>query len=263
MARNSLKNICRLIDTVNETIPVEKSFLDDLKMSIEMTSNKNSRKPSETYKPSSMNCIRNMYYQRIGQAQDEGYTPYAMIGICNSGSDIHERVQGYVLDMINNGIDCEYVDVADFVKQRELTDIEVVAKQGMETKLFHKKLNMSFLCDGIIKYRGKYYILELKTESSYKWQSRKNVDPKHYNQGTAYSIAFDINEVIFVYISRDVLDMKSYMFTPTAEQKSNLINKINECEDYVNNNHIPDKPIDLPKSTCEYCAYRNSCRNQI
>lgn len=259
MARNSLKNVTRLINTINTVVPPEKDFLADLKRSIELTDVKNREQPSQTYKPSSMNCIRNMWFQVTGAEQDSGTSSYSLIGICNSGTDIHERVQRYVDDMKNNNIDCEYVNVADYVKSRNLDYLEIVEQKGMETKLFHKDLKMRFLCDGIIRYKGHYYILELKTESSYKWQGRKGVDPKHYMQGTAYSVAFGIKEVLFVYISRDVLDMKSYMFIPTEEQKQGLISKIQECETYVANNECPPIPDNVPRATCEYCNYRKLC----
>jgi CRISPR/Cas system-associated exonuclease Cas4 (RecB family) len=257
------KNICRLIDCAKEDVAPEQSFLGDLKRSIEMTEDKAAREPSKTYKPSSMNCIRNMYYQVVGQQRDPQMSSYSLVGICNSGSDTHERIQRYVADMKNNDIDCEYVNVADFVKAQNLDYLEVVSQQGMETKLYNKTLNMSFLCDGIIKYKGKYYILELKTESAYKWQARKGVDPKHYAQGTAYSLVFHIDEVIFVYINRDILEMKAFMFKPTDEQRSELVNKILECDNYVNQGKVPPKPTQVPRSSCEYCAYKNSCRAEV
>ena len=261
-SRQSLKNICRLIDSAKEEIPVEQMFLGDLKRSIELTAQKEDRQPSQTYKPSSMTCIRNMYYQVTGTPQDEGATPYTLVGICNSGSDIHERVQNYVAGMKENGIDCEYVDVGEFVRSRELSRIDIVGQQGMETKLYHKSYNMSFLCDGIIRYKGKYYILELKTESAYKWQTRKGVDPKHYAQGTAYSIAFGLDQVIFVYINRDILDMKAFMFEPTDDMKRDLLGKILNCDSYVAKGEVPPKPEDVPRNVCEYCSFRSTCRAQ-
>ena len=265
MARNSLKNVCRLIQEANEQIPIEQSFLSDLKRSIELSDKENSRKPSETYKPSSMHCIRNMYYQRIGATQDDGETSYTLIGICNSGSDIHQRIQQATLDMAQHGMDCEYINVADFVRQRNLEHIEVVKEPNFEsgdyeTKLYHDGMTMSFLCDGIIRYKGKYYILELKTEGVNKWMARKGVDPKHYMQATAYSIAFGLNDVIFVYINRDMLDMKAFLFTPTDEMKAELVGKISNCDTYVKNGQTPPKPNDLPRSVCEYCNYKTLCR---
>lgn len=263
MARNTLKNISRLIDIANTNIPPEQGFLADLKHSIEKTDEKNRRKPSQTYKPSSMNCIRSMYYQVMGAEPDPASSSYCMVGICNSGTDIHERVQQYVTDMKDNGIDCEYIDVADYIKSRGLDYLDVVSKNGMETKLYHKTLNMSFMCDGIIRYKGHYYVLEIKTEVSFKWQNRDGVDPKHYKQGTAYSVALQLPEVIFLYISRDVLDMKAYMFKPTKEMQQDFVGTITECDGYVQRMVCPPKPEELPKKTCEYCSYKTLCKKEI
>ena len=259
MARDSLRNVCRLIDAANTKISPEQAFLADLKRSIEKSADKEARKPSQTYKPSSMNCIRNMYYQVIGADQDPSHSAYCSVGICNSGTDIHIRIQKAVEDMKNNGVDCEYIDVADYVKSRNLDYLEIVEKSGMETKLYYKDLNMSFLSDGIIRYKNHYYILEIKTESSFKWNTRDNVDQTHYKQGTAYSIAFKLPEVLFLYVNRDVLDMKAYMFVPTDEMKQDLVGMITECDGYVSRMICPPKPENVPKKTCSYCGYKTLC----
>lgn len=260
MARAGLKNIRKLIDNAKKSLPPEQEFVADLKRSIEMTEDKNRGKPSNYYKPSSMNCIRNMYYTRTSADIDDTGSSYSMWGICNSGTDIHERVQRAVDDMKNNGIDCEYVDVADFVKQRGLNHLTIISKNGMETKLRDENLKLSFLCDGIIRYKSHYYILELKTESASKWYNREGVDPKHYHQGTAYSIEMQLPEVLFVYINRDIFDMKGFMFVPTDDMKQDLIGQIDECESYVSRMIAPPKPENLPKMTCEWCAYKEICR---
>lgn len=263
MARN-LKNISRLLDIVNDKKSIEESFLSDLKRSIELTAKKESRKPSQTYKPSSMNCIRGMYYQVMGVDAIDDTQSYINVGICNSGSDIHERIQQAVLNMKENGMDCEYINVADFVESRGIENLEIVERPDFEngkfeTKLLNTKYNISFLCDGIIKYRSKYYILELKTEASFKWQTRAGVDSKHYNQGIAYSLNFGLDDVIFVYINRDVLDMKSFMFSVTDDMRQSIIHKIEECNGYVERQIAPPKPDDLPKTACKYCGYKTIC----
>lgn len=260
MARN-LKNISRLLDIANDKKSAEESFLSDLKRSIELQSKKNSRKPSQSYKPSSMNCIRSMYYQVMGvDAHDE--PNYINVGICNSGSDIHERIQQAVIDMKSNGMDCEYVNVAEFVRNHQLEDIEIVAEPDFEnglyeTKLLNTKYNISFLCDGIIIYKGVYYILELKTEASFKWQTRADVDPKHHNQGITYSLNLGINNVLFVYINRDILDMKAFMFNVTDEMRQGIIDKITECQGYVDRQITPPKPTE--GTSCRYCGYKEVC----
>lgn len=260
MARNSLKNVCRLIETARETLPPEQDFLNDLKRSIEMTADKNTGLPSKTYKPSGMNCIRASYYQVSGVEPDPSSSSYAFVGICNSGTDIHVRIQTAVEQLKENGMDCEYIDVAEYVKSRNLDYLNIVSKNGMETKLYHTKYNLAFMCDGIIKYKNHYYILELKTESSFKFMNRKDVDPSHYNQGTAYSLAFDIDQVLFVYINRDVLDMKAFMFNVTNDMKQDLVGYIEECDGYVHRKIAPPKPVDVAKKTCSYCMYKSQCK---
>lgn len=262
MARNSLKSVCRLIEQAQDKMSTEQSFLADLKKSVEMSAAKSSRKPSQMYKPSSLKCIRNMYYQIIGADVDETLPSYCSVGICNSGTDIHIRVQQAVEAMKDCGIKCEYIDVAEYVKSHNLTHLEVVSKSGMETKLYYKDLNMSFLCDGIIFYKNHYYILEVKTEASFKWNKRTDVDVAHYAQGTAYSIAFGLPEVLFLYVNRDILDMKAFMFVPTDEMKQELIGKITECDNYVAQKQLPPIPEDVDRKTCEYCAYRKMCKGE-
>ena len=116
------------------------------------------------------------------------------------------------------------------------------------------------MCDGIIKYKNHYYILELKTESSFKFVNRKDVDSSHYKQATAYSLAFGIDQVLFVYINRDVLDMKAFMFNVTDEMKESLVGYIEECDGYISRMITPPKPEDVPKKACNYCMYKTQCR---
>lgn len=262
MSRNSLKNVMRLIDVANDELPIEKQFLNDLCASIEKYSEQNSRKPSQTYKPSSMNCERQMVYQVLGIEPDTCKSSYQLEGICDSGTDRHIRMQKAIEQMKETiNVDCEYIDVESFVKQRNLTDLEVVSKNGMETKLYNKNYNISFMCDGIIKYKGKYFIFEFKTETADKFYRRTDVDESHYNQATAYSLSFGINQVLFVYENRNTCDLKSYIRVVTNEMKQELIGKLEYCDEYVKKLKVPPKPDEtkVSRKTCSYCNYKKRC----
>ena len=205
-----------------------------------------------------------MYYQVLG-VEYESASNYCLVGICESGTDRHERIQSAVSGMKDNGIDCEYINVAEYVRQRELDYLDIVQEPDFEhgvfeTKLFHKKLNMSFLCDGIIRYGNKYYITEFKTESLYKWQARKGVAEEHHYQAVAYSTAFGIDDVLFVYINRDNTDMKCYLYSVTGDMKQDLVGRIEMCNSYVENHSVPPKEETTPRKTCEYCNYKDQCR---
>lgn len=259
MGRASLKSVSRLIEAANDVSSVEEQFLQDLCRSIEISADKGWGIPSKTYKPSSMQCKRNSYYQLMGVEPDRGNSTHTMIGIVNSGSDIHERVQSAVEQMCENGMDCYYIDVEGFVNDRELHDIKVREKRGFETKLYNEKYNISFMCDGIIQYKKKYYILEIKTETSSKWYSRTGVDKKHYNQAIAYSLSLGLDNVIFLYVDRDMSNKKAYMFTVTDEMRQGLVDYIADVDGYVSRQIAPPKG-DTEKRICQYCSYQTQCR---
>ena len=105
MARSQA--LLNILNMSNTQLPIEQQFLNDLKASIELTEKKNKRMPSQTYKPSSLHCIRNMYYQIKGYEPIKDRTTSEFIGICESGTDRHERIQNAVSEMKNNNIDCE------------------------------------------------------------------------------------------------------------------------------------------------------------
>lgn len=261
MSRKSLQNVTRLIDLANKELPDNQSFLEDFKRSIELTDEKSRGLPSQTFKPSSLNCKRGCYYQIIGAQPDEGHSSFNMIGICNSGTDIHVRVQTAVMQMKDNGIDCEWIDVETFIKERGLDYLIVREKKGTETKLYDTRYGtyISFMCDGIIKYRGKYYILEIKTESSNKWYPRTDVDPKHHNQAISYSNSFGINEVMFLYVERDLLNAKAYIFNVTDDMRKNLTDFLKDVQGYVERKIAPPKEA-VTTASCRYCSYQTQCK---
>ena len=264
MTRSALKNVMRLIEVANNELPIEKQFLQELIASIEKNANNDSKIPSQTYKPSSMNCTRQMVYQVLGVKPEDKGTSYQLEGICESGTDRHIRIQQDIERMKETiNCDCEYINVADFVKQINLQDLEIVGQSGMETKLYNKKFNMSFMCDGIIRYKTKYFIFEFKTETSDKFYSRQDVDPSHYNQATAYSINFGIDNVLFIYENRNSLDKKAFIRHVTNDMKEELIGKIEYCDNYAKDLKIPPKPNDVLKKSCTYCQYKKRCEGDL
>ncbi len=260
MAKSNLKSLHRLIAAAKNEIPINEVFLNDLKACIEKIDAQEARKPSKSYKPSSLKCIRNMYFQKIGAELDEVRGSYCLVGICESGTDRHIRIQDAISKMAEFGMDWEYIDVADYVTQKGLTHLEIVGKSGMETKLYHKDLGISFLCDGIIRHKDEYMIFEFKTETIYKWQMRDGVAAEHIPQATCYTICFGINKVLFVYENRDNCDKKSYIYEASKEAQNEVVTKIKDCDGYVERLIAPPIPSDIDKKTCAYCNYKVECR---
>lgn len=239
-------------------------------------------KPSIYYKPSSLICLRQMYFTRQGITPEDEKKTAAGIGICESGTDRHDRIQRVLSKMKDLGMEFEYIDVETYVKEHNLTDIEIKEKKGMETKCFNKRYNISFLTDGIIKYipTNKYFIFEYKTEVSMKFRNRDGEELTHRTQAACYSLSFGIDDTLFVYENRDICEKKVFHYhSDYSEQKEKVIDKIKKCEEYLTNGVVPpkltNKDIDPnfvggkdrvsgpSAKICQYCKYKRECSKYL
>lgn len=239
-------------------------------------------KPSIYYKPSSLVCLRQMYFTRKGLDPEEDYKTASAIGILESGTDRHDRIQ-HILDAMKNlGMEFEYIDVETYVKEHNLADIEIIEKKGMETKCFNKRYNMSFLTDGIIKYipENKYFIFEFKTEISQKFQTREHEETIHQSQAACYALNFGIPDTLFVYEDRNFCNHKAFHYHVTEEDKKfKVTDKIEKVEKYLKEDKVPpkitNKDIDPnyvggqdrvtgpSAKICQYCRFKEECNKYL
>jgi CRISPR/Cas system-associated exonuclease Cas4 (RecB family) len=269
MARTTLKGLHNLLadykQKSNQATPVRESelppevvFLNSLNKTIEKVNTK-PNKVSQTYKPSSLQCIRKMYYQVGGMALGEELKPDSaeLVGIGESGSSRHIHIQSYITKMKEMGYNWEYVSVGDYVKKNNLDYLEVLESgSDYETKLKHKELNMNFMSDGLLKHNDEYFVFEYKTETSRKWTGRSDVSPDHHYQAIAYCLSFKLNRVIFVYENRDTCEKKAYLFEVTQEMKDNLVSRIKLVDGYLEKVELPPKE---ECAQCKYCSYKKFC----
>lgn len=235
---------------------IAEEFKNDLEYCIEQE-NKRDYIPSKSFKPSGISgCKRSLYYELSGIQPDEEPPNVNLTGICESGTDRHEAIQDYVMKMKRHNIDCEWINVAEYVTNMKLRYTEVVSQNGNETKLYNSAYNLRFLCDGLIRYKGDYYILEIKTESSHKFNNHTEPWPEHIMQATCYSLVLGVDKVIFLYENRDVCSKKGMLVNVNPEMKERIRNIIWEVTRYVEDDIIPEKETDK----CQYCKYQSQCR---
>lgn len=250
-----LKKLSKMIATSRKN-QVAEEFAEDLAYCIEQV-NKRTYIPSKSFKPSGISsCKRSLYYELSGYYPDIEPPDYALTGICESGTDRHETIQNYVMRMKNYHIDCEWIDVGQYIKENNIPDVTVISQQGNETKLYSSKYNLRFLCDGLIKYKGEYYILEIKTESANKFSQHTEPWAEHIQQATCYSMVLKVPRVMFLYENRDVCTKKGMLVTVTDLMIKTVEDIIWDVTDYVLDEILPPKEEDK----CKYCKYKNQCR---
>jgi len=236
---------------------VANDFLYWLEKTIESEAKPVKSVKNTSYKPSSLNCLRMMYFYRTSTPIDEVSKPASSIGILQSGQDRHLRIQEAITLIKSKGYDCEWIDVETYIKEQNLTDLEVISKGTYETTVHHKKLDLRFLCDGIVKIAGKYYLIEIKTENTNSFFTRMNVAEEHKHQAACYSLSFHINNVIFIYENRDLCLKKTFLFNVSQSLKDEVVGMIERCNEYVKKKEVPFR---IENKLCTYCDYKKTCK---
>lgn len=251
----SLKDIAKLIQKAELASTPDAKFLSELEKTIYIENAKDSRGPSQSFKPSSMGgCSRNIYYQLTGAETGTDFSSAQGVGIAESGTDRHERLQNAIMKMPN----VQWVDIEEHLMNRQHLGTQVIEKIGNETKCFNEDLNMRFLCDGLVIFHDRKYIIEIKTETSMKFNKRFEPEAKHLLQAACYSICLGIDEVIFLYENRDLCQKKAYYIEVTDELKQAVLNQIHEVTMCVDNQQLPPKTT--VKRDCTYCQYKGKCK---
>ena len=250
------------------SLPIEQVFLASVKIAIE-EQNKKRKPPSKFYSPSAMNCMRQMYYKRIGVIPDEEDTPYSNVSMADTGTRRHEAIQEALEFMTKDSQSrfC-YVDVSEYVKRKQshgkCLDLVILGKQGAETMLLHKRLGINFRCDGIIvdKQEKKFYLFEFKNQISFKASGKQTVDKQHLSQVITYCALLDLNDAFVVYENRDTCELYCPQTLHVSEyDKQTLIGRVNQCESFVVNKQVPTPDYNIVSaSDCNYCRYKSTCR---
>lgn len=265
MTRRSLINA---IQESSNLKPINKSFLQDVMRAIEKRDQLNSHNSSLYYKPSSCICLRQMYFMRTGADIDTTMSEYNGIGMADTGTRRHEAIQEVLSDMDKLGFDWKYIDVAEYVKEKQsegkLLTIEVKGKKGAETKLVDNSLHVSFMCDGILynKVLKEYILFEFKNQASFKYNGKTCVDDDHVKQVTQYCMLLDLNKALVLYENRDncMLECPELLII-TDKMKEEQLNRLVECECYyVENNIVPPKHSDT--KACRWCKYKTICKTK-
>lgn len=259
------RTLVSMIKQASKDFNLAEEFITDLNYSIPKLDALAHRKPSPYFKPSSIKCIRCGVFQVLGAPVNEGDSTPNLIGITQGGSAIHENIQRSLVEFTKKGLmpNWTFVNVADYINMN-VEGIDVVEpcdfSQGKyETKIFSEKYQIRCLLDGILQYKNKYVILEIKSINSSKFYKLKDVLDKHKAQAISYSILTGIPDILFLYVDRDLYNKKAFLYTPTEQEKKEWLDNIDYGLECVKNKIIPAKPITDDKDFCMYCGYKKLC----
>lgn len=244
---------------------ISEKFLDKYNDALLDANPPKQAEPRELYTPSSLGgCKRNIYYMMQGVQKEErdksDDMTYNIVGILESGTDRHERIQSVLMHMEKLGY-LENTDIEEYCLKMQEQGVQThfVEWDGAEAKCKNLDAKLSFKADGLFKFENKMYIFEIKTMNIFKFKKAKAMNkplPEHIAQATAYSIAFGIDDVIFFYEDRDFTQHLVLHYKVSDIERKSLLAKVKKLDELLALGELPPKETDK----CMYCDYKARCK---
>lgn len=206
--------------------------------------------PEKTISPSKMKCKVFEALKLQGLPYDGRFESFEDRGYRETGTFRHQKIQEFIKSYSDKG-------VLEWLRPEEALDLEalgleIVSTSEYETRLGKKNSPISLSLDGIIRYKGELYILEIKTTSSF---SKGIPLEKHLPQGIAYSALTRIQKVMWVYEKRDDYSIKAVVQSVSEEERGECLQAFTNI---IINTHTPFE-LGRNLSYCNLCFYRETC----
>lgn len=222
---------------------------------------KNAEPKHKTFAPSSFRCPRISWFRLRGVQPDAVAKPdRTMEFSAQIGTACHETIQKNLKEALGS----DWIEVEDYL--RDNPDIGVkycweLEKAGLETRISIPNPPIRFACDGIIRWKGKIYLLEIKTSEFSSFDEL--IDPKsqHVDQIKCYATLLGIEHVLVLYQDRQYGGLKCYEMSISTVDNKMVLDRIQYVMDMVEANLAPDRlPREDSWCTASMCPYYKKCK---
>lgn len=164
-----------------------------------------------------------------------------------------KELEPHILRLFDHGDHMHQLIMSALTSTR---DIHVVAS---EVKIPPQEL-VSGRADAVISDGNQLYVLDIKSMNSIIFRSMEEPKPENVQQLQLYLYYFKISKGILLYVNKDNLQLKEYIFDYNLEEAKMLINEMMLLRKQIDTNIIPKRLISYPNDwQCRYCQYKSVC----
>ena len=216
------------------------------------------RQPSMTFAPSSIRCKRISWFRLRGVApEQEVEVDRSFNFTAKIGTACHRIIQEQLAEQLGD----DWLDVEEYLNSMERPYKYTCTKSGMETNVEIEEPAIKFSPDGLLRFKDKIYLLEIKTSEYGSFNELEAPKPHHIDQIKCYATLLNVKDVLVLYQDRQYGGMKCYELHISAGDMQMVWDMFKEVQDCVKNN-IP--PARLPKGdkwcSPSRCRYFNKCK---
>ena len=210
---------------------------------------------SQTFAPSSFRCKRKSWFRLRGVEPDMLKTPDHVLEFkAQLGTACHRVIQTH----LKQALGTDWIEVKDYLDTHPIPYNYELTVDGLETKVALLDPPMRFACDGIIRWKEKIYLLEIKTADYASFANLTDPKVEHLDQITCYSAILGLPDVIVIYQDRQTGDMKCYEHHISSDASIGVINTMREIQQFAKYNLAPEK-LSSGDYMCSNCEYKIKC----
>lgn len=219
-----------------------------------------SRVASKTIAPSAFRCARRCWFRLRGAEPDTLKNPDKILDFsANLGTACHTIMQTDLKNMLG----CDWLDVTTYLdtinfKARYKYTLKST-DNSLETRISIESPPINFSCDGIIRWKGEIYLLEIKTCDYGTFQDLISPKAEHIDQVKLYASLLQLSNVIFIYQDRVYGNIKVYEYEVTRSDVKYVNDTIQYILDCVDAQVAACR---LPRGDkwCINCPYTVKCK---
>lgn len=214
--------------------------------------------PSRTFAPSQIRCKRISWFRLRGvEPEPETIVDRSMDFKAKMGTACHQNIQKILSETLGVG----WVDPETYL--REHSDYTFSCTQnGLETQIeITNPIPIKFAPDGILFWKDKYWLLEIKTSEYSTFDGLIAPKPQHMDQIKCYATLLNIHNVLVLYQDRLYGNLKCFEVKVTDADMVLMRQMFKEVQDFAEKN-IPPKKLPTGDIWCSpsRCRYYNKCK---
>lgn len=249
-------NLARLVkfNSANSSdfIDMYEAFLD------KKIAARNAEPKHKTFAPSSFRCQRISWFRLRGVQPDEIKKPDRTLDFtAEIGSACHTIIQRNLQEALGE----DWIDVGQYLKDMNPSYSYTLNQFGYETQIEIDSPPIRFACDGIIRWKGEFYLLEIKSSEYASFDELTDPKAQHVDQIKCYATLLGLKHVLVLYIDRQYGSIKCYEMTITESDNREVMDRFQYVQDMVEAFLAPDRlPKDDPWCTASMCPYYKKCK---
>lgn len=213
-----------------------------------------------TFAPSSFRCKRIQWFRLRGVEPDKPKNADSVLDFTAVvGTALHKMIQEILRDSLGE----DWIDVAEYIKvnvpgaENYTTE---KSEDSLETLVSVSDPPVNFACDGIIRWKGEYILLEIKSSEFSSWSELTDPKPQHVDQTKCYCGLLNLRRVFFMYIDRQYGGVKCYDVTHPVDNTQTILDTMKEIQELAEYQICPE-PLDKGDSWCteSHCKYYRKC----